>query len=297
MMNKIREAGDLDGSTLKNSEDASALKNSEEEPDLMSTADTLVFVDADGVINVGIRDTPSQSPLLLCTTNLMRSQQSKSKTGPSHIICAAAARDIGHGDEGTFSKFATAPGSFDICSVFAERLAEIHRLAGPNCVLVLSSSWRKACHQERVVALEAALSRSRGKQVCFDSRTRPGGDEPEKRLQLIGDYVQEYSEARGSSAGPLRVLVLEDFAATHPKQWKFGSLRSTSAIEQFWRGRSLMPHQTFVKLVHTYDEWTTEDGALVQVGIGLTNQKLCEAERFLGGSRELCTQMCGMCSI
>mmetsp|Transcript_7499 Transcript_7499/g.12043 ORF Transcript_7499/g.12043 Transcript_7499/m.12043 type:complete len:303 (-) Transcript_7499:68-976(-) len=250
----------------------------------LQDAETLIFVDADGVVNVGIRDTPGQSPLLLCETNLNRCRQRAVCTGPSHIIKSAAEKDVGHGDDGTYSKFATVAGSSDICEVFAERLAGIIRVAGPRCRTILSSSWRKPSHHSRVVALEAAISKYGGKSFKFDDRTRLGGDEPEKRIQLIGDFIREHTKNRSSSAGALRVVVLEDFAATHPRQWKFG-INSKDSTEEYWRCSSSQPEKAFVKLVHCYEEWLTDQGMLVQIGSGLTCAKVCEAELFLTGGR------------
>jgi len=266
----------------------------------MAQAETLIFVDADGVVNVGIRDTPGQSPLLLCDANLARCQKGAATLAPSsscgaaaHIIASAAAHDIGHGDEGTYAKFATEPGSSDICPLFAKRMADIIGHAGPNCVMVLSSSWRKACHQARVTALEAALSKFSGRPIKFESRTRLGGDEPEKRLEIIGDFVREYSANRNNPDAPLRVLVLEDFAATHPKNWEFSErIKSKESVEECLRERSAQPNLTYVKLVHTYDEWTTDFGVQVQIGSGLTEAKVCEAECFLLG-KPACSICCG----
>jgi hypothetical protein len=250
-------------------------------------AETLLFVDADGIVNVGIRDTPGQSPLLLCESNLNRVLQRASCTGASHIISSAASREVGHGENGTYSKFATVAGSSDICEVFAERLADIIRFAGPRCKTVLSSSWRKPAHHARVMALEAAVTKYGGKMFKFDERTKLGGDDAEKRIQLIGEFLRDYTAKRSSSEGPLRVVVLEDFAATHPRQWKFANgICSQDGLEEHWRCCSSDSEQTFVKLVHCYEEWTTDQGALVQIGCGLTSAKVCEAERFLMGRKE-----------
>jgi hypothetical protein len=200
------------------------------------------------------------------------------------ILYSAAYRQIGHGDEGTFSKFATTPGSSDICPLFTERMAEIIRYAGANFVMVLSSSWRKSTHRNRVAALEAQLSRYAGRNIVFEQRTRPGGDTPEKRLELIGDFVQEYTSKRRNRDSPIRVVVLEDFAATHPRQWSIKDpIRSPEDIEAYWRERSCQPALTAVKLVHTYDEWVTDGGLQVQIGTGLTMQKVSEAKQFLLG--------------
>jgi len=99
--------------------------------------------------------------------------------------------------------------------------------------------------------------------------------------------VHEYTQSRSPSQGPLKVLVLEDFNATHPRQWTFaGGIRSKQAVEQYWRGRSAQPNQTSVKLVHTYEEWKTDQGLNVQIGSGLTCAKVREAKRWLLGQAE-----------
>jgi hypothetical protein len=132
------------------------------------------------------------------------------------------------------------------------------------------------------------LSRHSGRPIKFEARTRPGGDEPEKRLELIGDFVRDHSKSRDPAAGPVRVIVLEDFAATHPRSWKYrdgaaASIRSVEDVQEYLRMRSTHPQDTSVKLVHTYDEWIAEYGLKVQIGTGLTYAKVCEAECFLKG--------------
>mmetsp|Transcript_115812 Transcript_115812/g.201054 ORF Transcript_115812/g.201054 Transcript_115812/m.201054 type:complete len:309 (-) Transcript_115812:134-1060(-) len=250
--------------------------------------ETLVFVDADGVVNVGIRDTSGQSPLLLCQTNLERSKQvaGRNMSGLAAIINHVASSDIGHGDNGSYAMLATAPGSYDISPILAGRLGRIIDAAGPRCTLVLSSSWRKPSHRPRVVALEAAISESCGRSLTFTEKTGPGGDHPEKRFHLIGNFVSDYSERRREEGddSPLRVLVLDDFAATHPKRWNMEEVTSVSSWEEAMRQRSACPQNTFVKLVHTYEEWSTDSGEHVQIGCGLTMKKVREAERFLAGN-------------
>jgi len=254
------------------------------EASFVADPETLIFVDCDGVVNVGIRDGPGQAPLLLCEKNLARCKPCDSPPpvgsaqATSHIMFSTAYRQVGHGDEGTYSKFATPPDSSDICPLLAHRLAEILSYAGPHSKMVLSSSWRKTHHQKRVEALEATLSKYSGKNITFDARTKPGSDGPQGRIELIGDFVHEYSENRQRSDRPLRVVVLEDFAATHPQQFNSQSIES---VEAYWRQCSFQPEKTSVKLVHCYEEWTTSFGQSVQVGTGLTRAKVCEAERFL----------------
>jgi hypothetical protein len=272
------------------------LHSRQEEPDCKSDLcdpETLIFVDCDGVINVGIRDIPGQSPLLLCEMNLARCKPCDSPppegsaVASSHIMFSTAYRQAGLDDEDTYAKFATPPGSHDISPLLAERLAEILQYAGPHSKMVLSSSWRKPKHQQRVEALEAALSKYSQAPITFDARTEPGCDQPKKRIELIGDFVRKYSENRQQSDRPLRVLVLEDFGASHPQDWNFNLVHNTShplsveGVEAYLREFSCQPKQTSVKLVHCYEEWTTSFGQFVQIGTGLTRAKVSEAERFL----------------
>jgi len=254
---------------------------SDNEASFDENPDTLIFVDADGVINVGINDGHGQAPLLLCQDNLARCKpctsppRAGSVKAISHIMYETACRQVGHGDEGTFSKFAT-PGADHMCSLFVQRLAEIRQHAGPRAKMVLSSSWRQSQHLKRVEALEAALSKCSGEKITFDAQTQPGSDHPSVRLQLIGDFVHEYSVNHQHSGRPLRVLVLDDFAASQPPMENFAT-----TVEAHLRERSCQPERTSVKLVHCYEKWTTSLGLSVQAGTGLTRARMCEAEHFL----------------
>jgi len=254
--------------------------------DVGEPTDTLIFVDADGVINVGIRDDPVASPLLLEDASLVTAREIPCLT--STIIEAVATRELGHGEDGTYAQFATERGSAskDICDVFVQRLAEIVQLAGPRCWLVLSSTWRrptKSC-QRRVAALEKCLSRHSGKTIGFSAHI--GGlherDDPPCRVRLIGEFVRAFTAQR---ATPLRVLVLEDFGATHPRDWpsEKNATKTLKEVEDFIRASSNTPDLTSVKLLHTYDEWITEHGYQVRIGSGLVLAKVCEAKRFLLG--------------
>jgi len=157
-------------------------------------------------------------------------------------------------------------------------LTEIIGQAGPNTKLVLSSSWRKSFYQNRVEALEKAMSKHSETPITFDARTKPGGDDLKPRVELIGDFVREYSKSRPRSDRHLRVLVLDDFAATPPEDFGF---QSCGHLEEYLRKFSFQPKQTSVKVVHCYEEWTADMGEHVRVGSGLTHDKVCEAEHFL----------------
>jgi len=208
---------------------------------------------------------------------LQENLRSAIAAGPLRLVFLDVDGVLNTTPRGTHHSAGSAASLDDIC---VSRLAGFLQEAGVH--VVLSSSWRKSTHHKRVEALEAALSKHSGRAVSFEARTRPGGDEPEKRLELIGDFVAEYSQNRQHPDLPLRVLVLEDFAATHPRQWKFHEqIRSLEAVEGYWRQRSAQPDKTSVKLVHCFEEWSTSFGQPVAIGSGLTCAKVCEAQRFL----------------
>jgi hypothetical protein len=274
----------IDGVGWEKEEEARSDDSYDSESSIVTDPDTLIFVDADGVINVGIRDDPGQAPMLMCEDNVRRCKlynpppKAGSAKAMSHNMKLASSHQVGHGEECTYSKFATPVGSHDICPLLVQRLAQILVFGGNNCKVVLSSSWRKPTHEKRLAALEAALSTYIQAPFVFDAHTKPGSDEPTKRVELIGDFVSEYSENRQHSDRPLRVVVLEDFSASHPEDWGFLSVEH---VEAHLRESSFQTLQTSVKVVHCYDEWTTPSGQYLQVGSGLTRAKVREAERFL----------------
>merc|ERR1712113_241535 len=75
----------------------------------------------------------------------------------------------------------------------------------------------------------------------------------------------------------------EDFHITPMDGWKCGGqeIHSVAAAEQYIRNRMPASADHSVKLIHTYDEFTTNDGLLVQLGAGLNTRQLTESEEFL----------------
>lgn len=211
--------------------------------------DTLIFVDADGVINVGVRDCPDQAPFLLCDVSVEKARlraaramqlnpQHPERNIASEAIEAVADRSLlaQHGEKGTYFEFATSPSDGDISRELVWRLAEIIRLAknqgNPSrCQVVLSSSWRKPAHVERRVRLEQKLGEALGgetgrRSFAFDAITRLGKDDPADRMKQIGDFVEQFARrrenearAQGRSPGGLRVLVFDDFTASPVEKW------------------------------------------------------------------------------
>mmetsp|Transcript_77864 Transcript_77864/g.242583 ORF Transcript_77864/g.242583 Transcript_77864/m.242583 type:complete len:260 (+) Transcript_77864:104-883(+) len=162
-------------------------------------------------------------------------------------------------------------------------------------MVVLSSLWQRPQHRERRERLERAISEQLGSPFAFDARTGPRDESTAPgRLRAIGDFLSDLCAWRaelGGDAG-LRVLVLEDFHITALDGWPCDGepMESTAAVERYLQQRALSPMDLSVKLIHTYDEWRTPSGLLMQVGAGLTLHHYCQAARFLGSSCGVCEQ-------
>jgi hypothetical protein len=164
------------------------------------------------------------------------------------------------------------------------RLARLIEAAGPRCKVVLSSTWRLPKHVQRAGMVEAALSRHLGRHFAFDARTAIRDDRtPELRLQCIADFAAEHCKRAPTSVKQLRALVLEDFHTTPFGTWHCGlkKMDSADAVEKHLRSRLPAHIDASVRLIHTYDEWTTSAGLVVQIGCGLTGGHLKRALDFL----------------
>lgn len=207
------------------------------------------------------------------------------------ISCYTRKLDDGEGEDDTYAKLAhcEASGSSD---VLVGRLARLIRIA-PRCTVVLSSSWRQPEHRFRVERLEAALAQHLGVPFWeFDARTSLAHERgAPDRLQRVGDYIADHVAA-SNQPQKLRVLVLDDFMvnAFHGWQVEGWPMDSAEAAESYLRCRAerrLGPDRSAgfaVKVIHTYDEWTTPSSLCVQVGTGLTLKHFRRAEAFLAGS-------------
>jgi hypothetical protein len=251
--------------------------------------DTLIFVDIDGVLNVGISD-PGNRPLEFSTANYNRAQGSwnsrheSEHRGSIERLISTHSRELGHGEGGTYGKFLS-EGSTGLSDALVERLANLLEAAGKNRMVVISSTWRLPQHRARVQRLEDAVSRHMNSRFSFDSRTSLVPDNtPEQRLRTIGDFVQDFCDQRPiDESKDLRILVLEDFHITPLGNWSCEGemMDGVATVERYIQSRSGHT-QAAVKLVHTYDEWKTPEGTLVKVGGGLTLAHICAARNFLG---------------
>eukprot|EP00931_Biecheleriopsis_adriatica_P117372 TRINITY_DN92898_c0_g1_i1.p1 TRINITY_DN92898_c0_g1~~TRINITY_DN92898_c0_g1_i1.p1 ORF type:complete len:359 (-),score=68.77 TRINITY_DN92898_c0_g1_i1:54-1130(-) len=248
----------------------------------------LIFVDIDGVLNIGIKDGPAH-PLSLSRENLEKalSLPRSLLRGPdgqsaARILAAAEKSLQEKGEAGlTYGDFASGR-DVDVAEEMVKRLAKILKAAGPRKLVVLSSTWRQPKHAQRVAKLEALVSKHLGQQFVFDDRTDLNEEVGAAgRLKGIGSYLRQHSERVGSDTG-LRVLVLEDFHISPMGSWKCEGrdITSVEVAQDYLRRCSSGNVNTSVRLIHTYDEWQTRQG-LMQLGSGLTINNYMSALQFV----------------
>jgi len=257
----------------------------------------LIFVDIDGVLNVGIHD-GDQAPLLLNQDNRMYAMNG------NHFRCNAAEkqcvqkvlavmeRQLERDSGETFGSL-TCGQNKQWSDILVGRLAQIIASAGERRKVVLASNWRKPKYATRVRRLEMEISRHLGKSFAFDARTRPAEERcAADRLRCIGDYVQSHFQSSNAAAaapreGPLRVLVLDDFFITPLDGWSCdgAEVRSSCDAEVYLQSRVPAAAEVAVRVLHPYAEWESPSRGLswVQVGAGLSARHCSEAASFLGG--------------
>lgn len=250
---------------------------------------TLLFVDVDGVLNVGIDD--SGVEVELSSENVRQALEMKKEAGASEApndlaekIVATYRHEIGHGDATLMQYMADTP--FNCCKKMIGRLAELIQMAGVGCTVVLSSSWRMPQHAYRVHLLERALQSYLGKKFVFHERTAPVVDStPARRLRCIGDFIATKGSKFFSSWSKWRVLLLEDFHIHPLDGWLCDGhhISSTDAAEQYLMSKMPASVNASVRLVHTFSSWTAPSGSTVRIGTGLTNEHFCKAMAFLTG--------------
>jgi len=270
------------------------------EPQPHLDEETLIFVDVDGVLNLAVRDPEDAAPVGLSHENIdvarkvwaMRKRRLRGEPMIERILDVHDRKlEEGEGEAATYAKLAHRE-AVGLSDVLVERLARLIRTA-PCCTVVLSSTWRMPEHKFRVQRLEAALGHHLGSpRWAFHARTSLAPERgATERLQRIGDFVVDHL-ARGRGRRELRVLVLDDFMVNAFHGWPCGGcpMDSCEAAERYLsdraaRGLGREPAcDLAVRVIHTYDEWTTASSLFVQVGTGLTIGHFRRAESFLLGS-------------
>lgn len=262
----------------------------------------LIFVDVDGVLNIGAKD-PGHSPLVFSDANMERTFQIQ-KFGDRrnlelgvNTLLAVYNRNLGHpelDEKSTYAHFMCSSET-SLCTAFVQRLARIIQVAGAHgkCTVVLSSTWRRPKHRDDVRVLEQQLSQALGQPFAFDAHTPLGNERgKEGRLRSLGDFLVDFREGKeGAMAKKLYILVLEDFCITpvhHPQAVEDFLCECTKGRRSSSANDSPEADIVSVCLVHTYDTWTTADGSIVEIGCGLTAPHLCRALRFLGEPCDSC---------
>lgn len=256
--------------------------------------DTLIFVDVDGVLNVGIGD-PGNAPLELSIQNVSRALtmwDRRQSLSPEVRACAERVASVHSrkscaAEGGTYAKLISADNS--LSEVAVGRLAKLIQAAGERCTVVLSSTWRLPKHVHRLKRLEEALSLHLGRPFTFGDRTSLNEDRTaDGRLRCIGNYVAKHCARSGPASSNLRVMLLEDFHVRPLGSWKCDGrmMNSPADVEEYLC--ACVPNSVNIsaKLIHTYDEWLTESGLLVQIGCGLSKAHVCEGLNFLGGMQK-----------
>ncbi|CAK0809548.1 unnamed protein product, partial [Prorocentrum cordatum] len=211
--------------------------------DPAAPAETLIFVDVDGVLNLAVRDPEDAAPVGLSHENIdvarkvwgMRKRRLRGEPMIERIIDVHDRKlDEGEGEDATYAKLAHQE-AVGLSDVLVERLARLIR-AAPCCTVVLSSTWRMPEHKFRAQRLETALGHHLGSpRWAFHARTSL---EPERgasdRLQRIGDFVAGHL-AKGCGRRQLRVLVLDDFMVNAFHGWQCGGrpMDSCEAAERY----------------------------------------------------------------
>lgn len=259
---------------------------------------TIIFVDIDGVLNVGSRDN-GKAPILVSARNIELALQSSSTDQAMLRLRSISCRAIAHGEssDAKYSNFRCPPGEL-VCDLLVGRLANIIRSAGNRkaVTVVLSSSWRKPKHNAGVAKLERSISAHLGEAFSFDARTQQcdestAGD----RLATIGQFLATLQDNGFVKSQSIKVLVLEDFFITKfcTAGWQCGGrkIRNVAGAEAYLKDQAQNTgFKADVKLIHTCDDWTTSTGVPVEIGCGLTLDHCTDALQFLASNPTRCSE-------
>lgn len=255
-------------------------------PDI--SVDTWIFLDIDGVLNVGIRD-PGSSPLSFSEANFSIARKlfsGSAKSDAADMLLAVMQMHTGDGNSSTYGDFFSR-NDLDVCDIFVHRFVKIIRAAGENRRVIISSSWRKPKYSGSTQKLEQIISVYLGESFKFDDKTalvdEEGGHD---RLRLIGNYIKTHCSKDGAP-DRLHVLVLDDFFYLPIKDFQLDNttVNSVESGESYLESCSPPSMLTKAKIIHTYQGSTTESGLEVQIGTGLSMNHLGDALTFLGAMR------------
>jgi len=250
--------------------------------------ETLILLDVDGVLNVGLHDA-GRRPVVFTHDNLRLARRMVGRIDPvAQRLREVAARSLEHhGEDDTYEKLVA--DTDDLSELLVSRLARLIRAAGPACHVVLSSTWRNPQHAEQARQLENCIAKHLDRPFAFSARTairpEPGAMD---RLECLGEYISEFCQKRASAENGrrrLRILVVDDFCATplscRSSQGSF--IDCSQAAEDFLQAQAGAKSIVLVRVVHTVESWVAFSGNSVAVGCGLTMQHFSNAMQFLDG--------------
>lgn len=252
-------------------------------------AETLLFVDVDGVLNVGIRD-GRRGPLDFGPRNVekartiraLASRHAADDLATADRLLAVHERDLTHGEDGTYSKLASS--GWECSDVLIDRFADIVQACGEFCTPVLSSTWRLPKHVRLVNQLEAAVSQYLTEPFQFRERTVFGVEtSPADRLNHIMNFIDARFAKNPTSR--LRVVILDDLmcAPLGGFSCRGQPMDTCACVERHICSLGPSAGMVEAKLIHTYEEWKLPSGIDVQVGTGLTMEHYCTAMNYLTG--------------
>jgi len=242
-------------------------------------AETVVLVDVDGVLNVGVRKAVGP-PLLLNERNVDRAKTTtgiRPRYGSRECSAkvSAVARRLGD---------CVCAGSSQWSALLIRRLVRILRAIPGRRSVVLSSNWRRPRHIGRVRRLERDIASELEEPFEFDARTQVvDEDGPSDRLRCIKDYLRQTCEERQSLRGhvaPLRVVILDDFFITGMDGWRCSPRHAVYTVRDA-EAYVASDLPVSVKVIYCYDEWAPEQGFPMKVGRGLSEQDTEEAISFV----------------
>jgi len=209
-------------------------------------------------------------------------------------VRSVATREIGHDEQPTWDGCPARyeqlmAGSNGLSAVLVRRLADLISTAGTQSKVVLSSKWRNEQHAAARRSLEVQLSADLGRDFMFNDFTAICNEKDAMaRLETLGDYVEHFCQQRCSAGIPkLQILVLDDFFNTKLAKLscKGFAINSPSAAEMYLHRRTGNDLDVSIRVVHTYDHWTSRGGLPLSIGCGLTVWHTSHASDFLSSSQ------------
>jgi len=248
---------------------------------------TLIFVDVDGVLNVGLSD--DGGPLSFDEANLSIARKSRKGTGNSQIADKLLGTiRMQHSSDDRRSTFAdfVCRDDLNVCDIFVHRLVKILSAAGDKRRVILSSSWRNSDNALRVKKLQNIIGNYLGDKFEFDDtlprEVERGGED---RLRLIGEYMATYGKNTPSAIN-MQALVLDDFSYQPIRNFTCGgtAVDSLESAEAYLAACPPAAISATVRIIHTYNNLLLPCGEVVDTGAGISKQHLTEALAFLGAS-------------